>query len=497
MTRAAPPQLEDRETAAAVRRVLDQSGYDAVRIQERLGTSDRSLAEGPDRPVYLRRLGEADPLALLLRVFLLDTAVEPDSADRLLGRDARMLLERAGLLTLDEGRLDGTVRVVPHERLLIASDRFAEGHADHVAAVHGPSATLAHLTVRGPVPRALDVGTGNGVQALLAAAHADRVVATDVNERALGFAAFNAALNGVENVELRLGSFFEPVAGEQFELVVTNPPYVISPESNFLFRDSGLPKDAVSEQVVRTLPAHLAEGGYGSVMISWVQQPGETTERPVAWLDGSGCDALIVHTGSDEPLSIAAQWNRDVRSDAAAYSAAIDRWLDYFAQEGIEQIAFGCAVLRRRTPANGRPNWIRATRLPTRRLEPASAQLEVIFAAHDFIAGLADERQLLDERLAVAENVAVEQELKLAEDGWGLRGASIAIRSGMRFSAGLDDVTTALVLGLDGTRTVREALPDPSEQHGRDELDEIGINVARQMLEVGFLRRLESTPEPS
>ena len=109
----------------------------------------------------------------------------------------------------------------------------------------------------------------------------------------------------------------------------------------------------------------------------------------------AGVISLIVHTGSDEPLSIAAQWNRDVRSDAAAYSAAIDRWLDYFAQEGIEQIAFGCAVLRRRTPANGRPNWIRATRLPTRRLEPASAQLEVIFAAHDFIAGLADDSGLL------------------------------------------------------------------------------------------------------
>ena len=270
--------------------------------------------------------------------------------------------------------------------------------------------------------------------------------------------------------------------------MVTNPPYVISPESSFLFRDSGLPKDAVSEQVVRALPTHLAEGGYGSVMISWVQRTGETTERPVAWLEGSGCDALIVHTGSDEPLSIAAQWNRDVRSDAGAYAAAIDRWLDYFAREGIDQIAFGCVVLRRRTASDSRPNWIRATRLPTRRLEPASAQLEQIFAAHDFIAGLEDERQLLDERLAVAENVAVEQDLRLVEARWGLREARIAIRTGMRFSAGLDDVTTALVLGLDGSRTVREALPDPSGQHGRDELDEIGVRVARQMLEVGFLR---------
>ena len=489
MTRAAPPHLEDRETAAAVRLVFDNAGYDAGRIQERLGTSDRALAEGPDRPVYLRRLGESDPFAVLLRALLLDTAVERESANRLLGRDALELLERVGLLTTDDhGLVDWTVRIVPHEHLLIASDRYAEGHPDHVAAVHGPSATLAHLTIRKPVPRALDVGTGNGIQSLLAAAHADRVVATDLNERALAFAAFNAGLNGIGNVEFRAGSFFEPVSGEQFELVVTNPPYVISPESNFLFRDSGLPTDAVSERIVRALPAHLAEDGYASVMISWVQGPGEATARPATWVEGSGCDALIVHTGSDEPLSIAAQWNRDSRSDAEAYAAAIDRWLDYFAAEKIEQIAFGCVVLRRRTATADRPNWIRATRMPTLRLEPAGAQLEQIFSAHDFLAGLEDERALLDQRLTVAESVALEQELRLGSDGWGLREATVAIRSGMRFSAGLDDVTTTLVLGLDGTRTVREALPDPSERRSQDELDEIGVRVARQMLEVGFLR---------
>src|SRR5687768_15816219 len=125
MTRAEPPRLDSRETATGVRRIFDEAGYDAARIQDRLGTSDRALAEGPDRPVYLRRLGDADPLAVLLRLFLLDTAVEPERGESLLGRDARELLARVGLLTTDDdGLLDGTVRIVPHEHLLIASDRF-------------------------------------------------------------------------------------------------------------------------------------------------------------------------------------------------------------------------------------------------------------------------------------------------------------------------------------------------------------------------------------
>src|SRR5581483_8369941 len=81
---------------------------------------------------------------------------------------------------------------------------------------------LASLTPRRRVARALDVGTGNGAQALLAARHSGHVVATNVTERALAFTRTNAALNGIENVETRAGSLFEPVAGETFDLITCN-----------------------------------------------------------------------------------------------------------------------------------------------------------------------------------------------------------------------------------------------------------------------------------
>ena len=86
------------------------------------------------------------------------------------------------------------------------------------------------------------------------------MVATDVNERALAFAEFNCALNGVENVEFRSGSLLEPVLGERFGLVVANPPYVISPGLDVVFRDSGMERDAVSETVVRGMPDLLEAG---------------------------------------------------------------------------------------------------------------------------------------------------------------------------------------------------------------------------------------------
>ena len=86
----------------------------------------------------------------------------------------------------------------------------AETSFDFVPGIQSPSVTLAKLAVRRRVAAALDLGTGCGIQALLAAKHAEHVVATDVNPRALAFAGFNARLNGIDNIEFRLGNGSSP-----------------------------------------------------------------------------------------------------------------------------------------------------------------------------------------------------------------------------------------------------------------------------------------------
>ena len=171
-----------------------------------------------------------------------------------------------GLVSNEAERVRATVRLLPHGDYYLASDLFGgEPSRDWVAGIHAPSVTLAKLAVRRSVEAALDLGTGCGIQALLAAKHSAQVVATDVNERALAFAAFNAALNGIDVVELRQGHLFEPVAGERFGLLVANPPYVISPDATYTYRDSGVPRDELCRRIVRTAPEHLAEGGFAHV----------------------------------------------------------------------------------------------------------------------------------------------------------------------------------------------------------------------------------------
>src|SRR5207247_9299507 len=102
------------------------------------------------------------------------------------------------------------------------------------------------------------------------AGHCESVVATDVNERALAFTELNAALNALGNVECRRGGLFEPVGGETFDLITCNAPFVISPEHRWTYRDSGLRGDEFSERVVRGAAEHLADGGFATLLVSWV-----------------------------------------------------------------------------------------------------------------------------------------------------------------------------------------------------------------------------------
>jgi release factor glutamine methyltransferase len=113
----------------------------------------------------------------------------------------------------------------------------------------------------------LDMGTGSGVGAVIAARHARRVVAVDINPAAAHCARVNAQLNGVEQrIEVRQGDLFAPVAGERFELVLFNPPFLrASPRDA---RDRAWSSLDVAERFAAGLSDHLAPGGSALVVLS-------------------------------------------------------------------------------------------------------------------------------------------------------------------------------------------------------------------------------------
>jgi len=117
-----------------------------------------------------------------------------------------------------------------------------------------------------PGSRVLDVGTGSGVLALAAAQLGGSVTAVDVSRRALGTAWANAALRG-KRIAVRVGDLLEPVRGRRFDLVLSNPPYVPSPNPQLPTRgvarawDAGPAGRALLDRLCRDVPRVLAPGG--------------------------------------------------------------------------------------------------------------------------------------------------------------------------------------------------------------------------------------------
>ena len=464
--------------AARVRAALLAAGYTPAAFAEL-----RRLRHLPGPAAAREVESDRSPRATLLRLFLAGETVPVAEAEAAVG-DALEAFAALELLREDGDGIAATVEIVPHDELIVASDRADRaGEADVVPGLHAPSATLGTLTIRRQVERALDLGTGNGIQALLVSPFAKRVVATDVNERALAFAQLNCALNGRANVELRLGSLLEPVAGERFGLVVANPPYVISPESRYVFRDSGMGGDRVSASLAAGLPEHLEPGGHASLMVSWIQEGDEVGPRLRSWVEGSGVDAILVHAATTDATTAAQQWNRELADDAGRFDAAVDEWLAYFAAEGIAQIGYGTLVLRRRE--HGEP-WFAVTDLTERPSGQASEQLLRLFAAFDAVQ--LDDEALLRTVVVPAPTARLRHTREPGEGGWRDASTELVLEDALHRGARLDPGTRDLVLALDGRRTVGEVLAEAAVRAGAtaDAAAE-GLPTIRRLLGGGYL----------
>jgi len=484
----------EHDQADALRARLAEVEYTTERLEEALGGGRISLSPA-DLAVHERRLAPHDPLAALVRLFLLGQTLSAGDLGRALGSLDADALRRAGWLEPRDGGIRAAVKFVPHGDLLIVSDRDREGpaDADWVAGIHPPSVTLAKLTVRRRVARALDVGAGNGIQALLASRHADTVVATDVNPRALAIAALNAHLNGVSNTEFRRGSYFEPAAHERFDLITCNPPYVISPDKRYAYRDSGLVGDTVSRQVVEQAAQHLNEGGFAQILINWAHPPDDWWTTLARWVEDRGCDSWLLHFGSDDPITYAAGWLRPVaHEDSDRFRKELGRWLDYLASLGIEAIAHGAVILRRRS---AQANWTRWDDVTLDRLEPASDHVQRVFDTQDYLDRLDDERELLDAHFALVEHHHLEQTLTCRDGATELQTTVLSLDEGLGFRTGLDLHATRLVQLLDGHRCLGNVLAQRAAEMGLDSKDAkrfetAALPVVHRLLHLGFLIRV-------
>ena len=485
----ADPPVDHDGIAASLRARLAAVDYSSDGIQAAL------RAHGPATPldtaVQLRRVAGRDARSVLIRLLYLSTPIPQADADAAFAPLKLVDLKRIGVLSVDTGVVRPLVRLVPAHGLLIGADAAEAGiaPADHVPPPNPSSAMLAALTMREQVGSTLDLGCGSGLQALLAARHSDAVTAVDVNPRALAFTAFNAALNGIANIELLEGDWLRPVGGRRFDLIVANPPFVVSPDATLLFRDAEQPGDRLCRTLVGEIPAHLETGGHALIMCDWGQRAGEQWWEPIErWVESTGCDAWILHFGTADPVSYAASANWPLKAiDAVEFERTLDRWIAYYRGSGIAELSSGAVVLRRRDG----PNWRRMASVSVDLMAGCGGHVIRMLRGEDLLAELADDERLLDAPIVPVEQHVIDQRLSWEEGEYRMERPAVRSISELGLAADVDVAVMQTLLQLPTARSLRVAAVEAATALGLPaaEVRHVVLPAIRRLIQLGLVDR--------
>lgn len=350
-----------------LREAFDDADYRVDAVVDLLGASGHAALGRNHTVPGLRALDQdAHPLATLTRMWLLQDTVDRSAVDIALPGLVDGLLD-AQILESDGDRIRAQIDIRPYGTdapvgrggldgwvvcdLTPGMDgRIDQVADDYVLGVSSASTTLTQLATRTRVGTALDLGTGCGVQSLHLADHAEHIVATDVNDRALRLAEWTFALNEVA-VDLRRGSLYEPVTNERFDQIVSNPPYVISPPdtAHLTYREQSMPGDQLVREVVTGAAHRLNPDGTAQVLANWVHPvDGSWTDRIASWVAGTDCDLHVIERELLDPAEYVELWLADAGLTAdARYRNASAAWLDHLTSLGIEAIGMGWIMLAR------------------------------------------------------------------------------------------------------------------------------------------------------
>ena len=539
-----PPPAATPEQAASLRADLADSGWGVEAVAALLGEAADAALRREIRLPALRAVRAAladgpapSPVAVLTALFMLGEPVPATALDAALPRTTAAGAAAIGLVgELDRaGCVRARVDLRPHEavddagevRWWVASDlgELVTGRAlapDHVLGVGGAGLTLAGLTPRTRVRTALDLGCGCGIQTLYLLRHAEHVVATDISARALAFTAFNAALAGVSvtgapsagsgldseadaasesgsdagSLELLRGSLLEPVAGRRFDLIASNPPFVLTPPA---VREAGLPlmeyRDAggpILPGLVTGLGEHLEPGATAVMLGNWEHRgTGSWRDTVAAWLP-EGLDAWILERELQDPVEYATMWLRDggliPERHAEGFDAALEAWIDDFEARDVRGVGFGYLIVHR--PRHPREPWRLLEEVTTSGQGVLGPHIAEVLEVREHLAGLDDEA-VADLRPLLAPDVTEERHL--------IPGAAeptvILLRQGGGLGRALQASTAVAALAgvADGELSVGQvasAVAALSELNAADgaALRAEMVEAARHLLTTGFLR---------
>jgi methylase of polypeptide subunit release factors len=427
------------------------------------------------------------PGAAAAALLMFEAAIPETAAREALGPALLDGLIEAGLIARAADELvTSPFRLSVADRLYLFSDDLAHGGDAVMGASEATMQLCRAAYPTHPVNQALEIGCGAGTIALVLSQRAARVVATDINPRALAMARVNAAINGIENVEFRAGEAYEPVAGESFDLVVSQPPFVGKPtgasDAAYLF--GGVRGDELARHILEETSGHLTPHGRALVL----------SQSPDDWRATVPADArvlLLRYPAADVDVHCALYASAESDRDPGAYSERFAVWRDHLEKLGIRTLQTTLTVIQRDPDA---PAWIATLDIAPDCVDAlTSGCIDGLVAAHDLAA--APGADLLNAALRPPEGIVFAKEYSLAEPR-SPRIVAHLPESSLGQAVDLNELTLLLISLVAEAESVRAAVDSFAARRGvavENAVEEM-IGAIRQALRLGLLMPAASHP---
>lgn len=484
--------FKDPDDFMRLREVFEKAGYTDKGVLDVIGIKEFPSMKGTDVPLLLRRTKDNTPLNTLIRLFLIEAPCDMETVKLAVQPMKLESLVEAGVVQIDGTSVTAAVKIMPYKNFHIAFDLpsmlQSGSKKSYVMGIGSSTLTLANLTIRKQSRQTLDLGAGCGIHAFLAAGHSNSVIATDLNPRAVRFAEFNARLNNLSHVQCLEGDLFGPVKGRKFDLVVSNPPFVISPETEYIYRDGGMEGDRITQKIIRQVPEFLNEGGYCQILCNWAELRGQDwKDRLRTWFKDTGCDAWVLRSESLDAETYALTWIRHTeKSETGQFPQQFEKWMAYYETQGIASMGAGLITMRR---SGGRLNWFRADDSPEKMTGPCGDDIARGFELRDFLETVTDDSTLLDLPFRISPEVRLERQSKPSSEGWLDEFVRLRLAKGLTYSGNIDHYVANMLVKCDGQRKLGDLMNEMAHdlQAETEKIKATFCSIVRHLVERGFL----------
>lgn len=490
------PGLESWEPGP-FREQLTRGGYHSHAL-ESLGMPEKWLRSLVPGAAMLGRVQPGSTIDTLIRLFTLGETVSGRLAMSALGTSGTGLLE-LGLLSALDGKVFSRFQLIPIGDGWVACDfqypRPELGEEGVIADFYvmgiGPSSLLvANLVPPLASCRVLEMGCGLAWLSSGLMRDGHTVTGVDLNPRALRLAEFQLKLRGLPPLDLRQGDGFDPVRGEEFDLIVSNPPYVQSPGGNRVYRE-GKAGESICERLLRDLPAHLAPGGIAVVLVNWMHAEMDSPfdEGPLDWLPEEGLRRWVYQTTCSTPADYAWMWiGPDPAFKGEAAVKEMRRWLDYYRDNGVGAISNGFVVVQRCEEGE---EWTRTDARAFSDLKAgAGAEVLRILANQTWLESAEDDAGLLTRIYDVPDGLVAKAEMDLSEDGWTRQTIRLTSPYFLAYDGQIDENLMRMLelckAGDAPIKMVHELRATP-EFADVPELEETAVHLVRELISFGLL----------